>query len=104
MHYEKLKKPRNDAFQTWSFIKSLLLSSHKLTTIRDKVKHIRIIHTDLKDIAEAFKEYFSSTGYNLASKITQITQTITKIIYHEVSHLVYFAPLAQMNLSNMQAF
>ena len=101
---EELKKSCNEAFLTCSII-DFLPSFHKPTTIPDSVKYNVIIHTDLKDIAEHLMNIFQVLDIIWTARSLKTVQTIIKIIYREMFHLLFFLdPLTQLKLGNISAF
>ena len=72
LYYEtELKKAQNDSFKTWYIVKSLLPSSRKDPALPEKLNIQSNTITDIRDIADAFNDYFYNIGQNLANKIIQ---------------------------------
>ena len=69
MYYqEELNKSKNNAFKTWSVIKSLFSCSQNSSEQPELINHKGKVLTDSQTISDSFNAYFSTIGPDLTTK------------------------------------
>ena len=78
--------------KNWNIVKSLLPSSRKDSALPEKLNIQNNTITDIRDIADAFNDYFSNIGQNLANKIIQHNANAYKTYLTSRNSSLFFHP------------
>ena len=98
---EKFAFYKHNIKKTWSLINSLITNNDNKTKLHDKFIINDTPTTDETVITDAFNNYFTDLGSNLASKITDLGESYKDFLPRTVSSIFTFSFCTPLDLINI---
>ena len=96
-------KFKNDTKRLWHTINNIIKSSSRKTDVIDKIRVNNLVLTDAKEITNAFGQYFSAIGRQVAMKGGNSTKNISEYINKipRLNKCMFLTPCSKEEISSL---